>query len=443
MGIADRETFFTIRTGQQGFTDQLMQFNAFYKLGLSLGYRYVFTPFFSRRSLPRAGEEQDQSAALHDERRVSDTPSKKQSDIYDFLGFNQLFQSERFQLPGSGYPQVEVELSDRILAEHGASSLEALKAYVAARVRSGTEAVDTGDERVLVILRLERKPPPQGKGKRKFFSLIHEGVPAFPDGLDLRKQYFCTRRSEEIPRAFESGKLKILLHMRQGDTSVVETPWGTLIPVDSRRPDFMTEQDGYAVVKAAFSNNAVDSLFTPADYFHFAQRLLSNIDTSNLSMLSFSDGFQRAFDVIEHQVDRLNLSSGKLQSLRDARPGYDAKQFSLFGDIANNTCVIGETQAKLHQLIHAALTADLVIVAAQQRMLLKLIASYGGGPAPIVIVLYRNQVPDNSDVIRHHRQRFLYINVDNPDLTKAVELINPLLSRQVPVEDGNDGLRDA
>ncbi len=438
MGTADPKVLFTIHTGQQGFTDQLMQFNAFYKLGLALGYRYVFTPFVSRRSLPRTSDEPAGSPSLARGSRVSDAGTTGSSDIYDFLGFNQLFQGKRFQLPDTARLELELELSDRILAEQGLRDLEDLKTYIAARVRREMESGDMGDDELLVILRLDRRPPPVGKGKRQFFALIHEGVPAFPDGLDLREQYFSARRSDAVPSPFAPGRLKVLLHMRQGDTSVVETPWGTFIPVDNRRPDFMTEQHDFEAVRAAFSNNAVDSLFTPADYFDFAQRLLSNFDASRISMMSFSDGFQRAFDVIEHQVDRLELSAAKLQSLRESRLGYDARQFSMFDDMANNTSVIGETRATLHQLIHATLTADLVIVAAQQRMLLKLIASYGGTAAPMALVLYRNQVPDNSDVILSHRQRFLYVDIDSPELTEAVGRINSLLVQPLPDEGGKD-----
>ena len=45
-----KTTYFTIEPTESGFTDQLMQFNAFYKLGLHLGLPYVHTPFVSIRS---------------------------------------------------------------------------------------------------------------------------------------------------------------------------------------------------------------------------------------------------------------------------------------------------------------------------------------------------------------------------------------------------------
>ena len=46
------KTAFTIEPTDPaaGFTDQLMQFGAFYKLGLHLGYEYLHTAFISRRS---------------------------------------------------------------------------------------------------------------------------------------------------------------------------------------------------------------------------------------------------------------------------------------------------------------------------------------------------------------------------------------------------------
>jgi hypothetical protein len=86
----------------------------------------------------------------------------------------------------------------------------------------------------------------------------------------------------------------------------------------------------------------------------------------------------------------------------------------------------------LRQLVHSALTADLIIVAAQQRMLPKLVASYCHAGAPLVIVLYRNRIPDNSDVVNRHEQRFLYVNIESPDLDRVVARIEQAVAERMP-----------
>ena len=50
--VSKEPVYFTCKVGG-GFTSQLIEFLTFYKLGRSLGYRYVHTPFANKRSSPR------------------------------------------------------------------------------------------------------------------------------------------------------------------------------------------------------------------------------------------------------------------------------------------------------------------------------------------------------------------------------------------------------
>jgi hypothetical protein len=339
--------YFTIHTQHQGFTDQLMQFNAFYKLGLALGYRYVFTPFNSRRSLPTGTALTTIAGSGSGAGQALDKAGSGPDDIYDFLGFNQHFGSGEYCLPGEAARTVEVELSDAILAENAIASFDDLKQHVnkcvndAACDRQPAAVRQTDD--LLVVLRLDRRPPPAGKGKRQFFSLIHKEVPDFQDGLDLRALYFDARKADPEPSLFSGDGLRVLLHIRQGDTGVVETPWGTFLPVDSRRPDFLVEHRSYDAISSTFSNNALDSIFDPVDYCNFLRNLLSRLHGTSCSILGFSDGYQRAFNIIRHHADRLAVTPEQWGALMHARDSYDSRKFRVFKEIENCRCIVGET----------------------------------------------------------------------------------------------------
>lgn len=418
--ILHKKIYFTIHTGNQGFTDQMMQFSAFYKLGLALGYHYIYTPFISVRSMPliktidriKTSRFQDSSDPIHD-----------QVDIYDFLGFNQYFDVKEFHLENEKVEDLEIELSDSILDENHIFSFSELKSHIRDYVAKNKKTKNN----LRIIFRLERKKPPEGKGKREFFSLIHTDVPAFKDELDFHSMYFKTRKNDPIPSQFEDDKIKILVHIRQGDTSFIETSWNTFIPVDSRRPDFLTEQVNYEQMKSSYSNNFVDSLFQPAEYYGFLKKLLSYFEDHVFSTLSFSDGYHRAFGIIEKNINRLQLSSEKKESLSRIKDSYDETKFRIFKNIKGSKCIIGETQENLHTLIHSTLIADIIIVAAQQRMLPKLAANFCKSNTPFIIVLYRNKIPDYSDVIQNDDDRYIYTDIDNPDFKKIVDRIDQLI----------------
>lgn len=396
------EVYFTIHTGGQGFTDQMMQFSAFYKLGLSLNYHYIFSPFVSSRSMPVG----------------VNNPETKPADVYDFLGFNQYFNTRQHQLADNQYESLEVELSDNIVEQNRIFSIAHLKMYVARYVAENRE----GRGQLLVIFRLERRKPKPGKGKRQFFSLIHSAIPCFQDGTSLRNIYDECRQSNPLPALFEGNKLKILVHIRQGDTASIETPWHSFIPVDVRRADYLTEQTDYAAMNDSFSNNFVDSLFQPEEYFDFLIHLSKSLEETP-SVLTFSDGYQRAFRIIEDDIGRLGLSPEKRKSLLMAQASYDDSKFKDFYELEYSRNFIGETDESLHQLIDSALRADVLIVAAQQRMLPKLAANYCSKESPLIIVLYRNSAPDYSDLIENDGDRYIYTDIDRPDYAAIAEKI--------------------
>ncbi|MEM0952913.1 MAG: hypothetical protein AAGI24_02130 [Pseudomonadota bacterium] len=407
--------FFTIKTQTQGFTDQLMQFSAFYKLGRSLGFTFIYSPLISHRSRPLVGRAQN---------NTRDVAHHDHEDIFTFLGFNEHFENQMYSADDELLQSIEIELSDSILQAEHIEDYSGLKSYVKQKVLDSSR---DHDRYPLVILRLERKVPPLGKGKRAFFSIIHNAVTTLPDELNFRSLYDRRRQDHHVDSAFpDDGRIKLLLHIRQGDTSFIQTPWDTYIPVDGRRPDYLIEQSDYSVLKTAFSNNFVDSIFDPEDYVEFVQRLLARFEHTAFSVRTFSDGYQRAFAILKENIAKLQISSKGKAELLACEHEYDRKKFMILDEIADSRSQIGESLTNLHCLIQSALEADILLVAAQQRMLPKLVSLYCNEKHPVVIVLYRMQPPNYGDLIKNHTQRFVYTNIDDPDFERIGEALTRL-----------------
>lgn len=393
--------FFSIQTGQQGFTDQMMQLSAFYKLGRACGFPFYFIPFESNRSLPLVADLE-----------CDETLSSYQS-VYDFLGVNTFFNAQENAM-FSEKNTFEVNLSDAIVKREGISNFELLVKYVQGKVAERVSS-DKKNGPWLAILRMDRAKPEPGKGKRQFFSIIHKSTKADKFSIDFRSLYDSERLNKPVKSIFKQGHSKVLIHIRQGDTSVLKTPWNTFIPVDGRRPDFLQEASTLEEVRNRYHDKFVDSIFTSSDYYQFLKGFQSHCISSPLSVGVFSDGYRRAVDRVVLSAREMSLSNEQIQELKEQRDTVDSEAFSEFLEDKDISCHIGESALSLYQLIDSALNADVIVTSAQQRMLPKLIANYAPKEGAAVIVLYRNEEPDYSDVIASHKMRFIYVNIDAPD----------------------------
>ena len=369
---------FTIEPTYSGFSDQLMQFNAFYKLGLHLGYRYRHTPFVSERS---AGRDISLAGAA--------------TDIHDFIGINRYFSA-----PGEPGETLTIDLSDQRLAEWQVDSLDALAERIDAIVKAAPGAS-------LVRFQLD--------GERKnLFGLIQEAIPEFQDGLDLPGIYADARTRSPCASMHRKGALKLLVHVRQGDTSVLQTPWGSVMPIWGARADRFHEYPSFADIPSARLQ------FQVPEYRRFLDALLDRLGRPDASILLFSDGSARAFTQVENNLAKLAWSSEQIQQFRESRANYDTRQFACFAEPGDVQLHVGEDPATLPQLVDVALGSDIVIASSQQRMIPKLVANLGRKDSPKVIVLYKQERPDNCDIVHADHERFIYVDIANPDFDEVL-----------------------
>ena len=350
---------FTVLTSDtpSGFTDQLFQFNTFYKLGLSLGYKYLHTEFESPRSAP---------------------------GIYDFLGFNEYFRDANLLCDTSRFDRVFlIDLDDDLIRVAGIQSFESLKNHVVSRVGQASSS-----NHKLVQFRLA--------GKRGFFDLINNHIARLQDGLSLRDIYLDARIKDPCRPVFAPGKIRVLVHIRQGDTAIIATPWGTHIPVTRHIYPELREFNSLEDIGHASNSVGVN------DFYRATSTLLSLFGEDSLSVIVSSDGFSRAFERIFREGEECGISAEQLSSLRQVEQEYQALYLK-FNSLVDVECIVGETEDNLYRFIHASLFADIIVIGTQQRMMQKLLLSFHN-PAnhPVIIMLNNRSVPEHSRQVSFH-----------------------------------------
>ena len=321
-----------------GFTDQLVQFTNLLRLGRSLGWSYFHAPFACIRS---------------------------SSTVYEFLGFDRYLRSvypsaEDSRGNSVTSPLQEIELSDAALERDGVKSLAGLQGHLRNRAQSLFGSSVGPDQTVVLCL--------ARRSSRQFFAWIHAGIPALPDNLNLREG--IRRFGDFTPgdSDFDERPLRILIHMRLGDTAYLPTPWGTFIhlaiqPGGRRRPvQTAAREQGRSI--------------EPHQYLRFVQALLDAIPTGTASTLVFSDGYRRILEAALRHAPELGLTDAQCDALQQSEAGLDCEPFGGFEPAGTAAPLVGESDTRLRALVKAAFAADLVVVGRAQRMLPKLLSLF-------------------------------------------------------------------
>ena len=143
-------------------------------------------------------------------------------------------------------------------------------------------------------------------------------------------------------------------------------------------------------------------------------------------MLLFSDGWRRAHNIVYNNVERMGWSAAKFDDLKASEADYDRHQFQDFSKFKDVLLHIGEEPEMLLDLIHSAVESDIIVCTSQQAMMPKLVASLCGKKSPIVIIIYKNKIPDDSSIIVDYRKRFIYVDLLSPDFPSWIKNIDCL-----------------
>jgi hypothetical protein len=415
--VARNNLYFSVVPSKAaGLADQLSQFRLFHKLGRSLGYTYWHRPFFSRRTTLAAHRNAQALPPSYPKLRrllgLQNRPSKPSVpalDVYDFIGFNDYFLARNEQR-GMGEPKViDMKLGDDLLKRLDITDLAGLQDFVQRRVAE----TDARPRATLVEFGL--------LGTRAFFQLVNAEIPDDPTDFDLRAIYLEKRATHPWPSLFPGDAVRTLVHVRQGDTAALETPWHTVMSLWPQEYQY-TE---YALFDDIPAQNRV---LRVEDFHEFFRKFVASIDEP-LSTLLFSDGFKGSLRKLNRQRDKHGLTPKQLRALNKAVGSFDNTKFRPFKELDDCDLFIGEEPKKLCHLIHSFLEADLVITGPQGHMIPLLIRYYCNVEnMPIVLVLSRsNEVMSKAFGRLNKTGKVVFVNISQPDYDGLAARVSELL----------------
>ena len=393
-----------------GFTGQLLFLDRMLRLGKVLQYQYLHTTL----SAPRSS-----------------------NAIYEFLGVNQHFDA----VVPKNYQEIYLVVPiiwNQFLYDKVDASSEEMKTFVQDHVATYVQRTDQSrpilvifclrnvkqavflasnpiwrwlakSERVIdghiwsLLRRInDRLNHELSLSVSESFELLEEVVSELaPDSsIDFRQIYETIDAGRSKRQLYESGQLNVLVHIRQGDTAVVETPWGTFLPVAR----FVEQRARMAFAERKSLDEIGRRYVAPADFFNFLKSFTLDFEKHALSIVVASDGFKRAFQLLLDNRHWYGFSAEQYAQLKLQAHTYDEQQFAKFEQLPLCEMLIGETDETLFCLVDAALKADIIVIGSQQRMLPKLLSLYAKqGNRPIFVLLH------NEDELKvEYYQSFLH-----------------------------------
>jgi len=379
-----------------GFTDQILLFGMLYKLGAYLKLKYHFTPLQPRANLLKSG--------LVPVFESGEPVAEGYRSIFEFLGVDWYFSQNHSCDSIDEFETIEFNFDQVTFDENGIDDLYDLIDHLCKLIMN-TRPAGEAPLHIRFVLR-------QQIGALTWLHALPNTLLDF----DFAEIYRSFRQQNAIPDVFENDKPKVLLHIRQGDTAVIETPWNTFIQIWPKGRDNFVERQTFAEVND-------HQRISVADFEKFYSDLHSGLKDIDLSTLVHSDGFARAFFQLEKNIDRMNYNEEQVVAMTKHAASYNEMAFEVFRQHAEVKLFVGEELSLLFELMHAFYTADIVIIGTQQRMLAKQYAySYSNGTGPLMITLYRQQRPYyNYFGNRSLLANCLYVDMDDYCISKVIE----------------------
>ncbi len=379
--------YFTTDLVKTGFTDQMVGFDFLYKLGRGLGLKYYHTPLSAHRS---------SDPFLHDPiTQNQQEESKEFKDIFDFVGVNECLGK---QSAGVLKPRKEIYLNLNITL-YGSEGIDSYEALIQKMKEILYPFLSTNRT---IILCLFAEP----KTYFEYYRYLYDRKEHEIDYFNCFKNLGSRWKSE-----FDTDSTNMLVHIRQGDTGTVETPWNTFIPVwyeiDGKFTQFKNDEDIPG-----------DKRIAPNIFYQFVKELQKALAIKELSTAVFSDGYKKTFRWIYKYSREKDISSEEIEKLKELEPNYDDLQFGSFSDLQNTHTIIGEEVEKLYSLVQSFFDADIIVTGTQAVMMPKFLATYGKkDQMPFLIVLYHSEKPYLDFLGLKESDPFLMlVDIDNYDI---------------------------
>ncbi len=429
-----KKIYFTVASNSgAGVGDQLTSFSKLYELGLLWGYPYLHTPLRAPRSMEilpvglpwpwgglytRAWRFWQRHLATHSHR-----------NIYHFLGLNQHLEQRAGQRPRiERLRAITLVLSAPMLENNNISTIEELRHYAENHIAIKSGSANRRD--VLLRLRMD--------GSILCLANLLKSAPYSIDKPDFRAIYFEQRGKHPHRSKFPRGKLKMLVHIRLGDTAAIKTPWNTWLYYGRKTSHRWME---------CRDQNGFEQL-TVTDFHNFVQQLLVRFSDDTFAVQFSSDGFDRAFSSLDYVV-RTNrfpqVTAEKMSILNQHRSRFK-REFKRLKSVKNSVSVIGETPPNLLHLVHSILTADLIIAAfpAQHHTVTNFIATHtscDNAPPLILLCKPHAQAKLRDYLLAKPRQseKIIPVNIAAPEVDEIITRLGKLFPTLQPRAMRADG----
>lgn len=398
--------FFTNSIFRNGFTDQLFAMKFFRRLGDSINMNYHFVQMKSKRSHQESMLKYSATVLKGKKNKVNIagyTNQESYSDIYDFLGVNEYLKNSVNKQPGNNCHEItfnldEIELSNRMIR-----SWDFFTSEIKFRLDS---MIDYSRDNMINL-----------KGLDTVFKLFRLSETSNTPEIPFRKIYDLNRVLKPRENLHKTTGIKLLVHIRQGDTAILKTPWDTYIQSWYKAKDRFIEHATFETADT-FENIPV------SQFYRFLKDFFDVYESFKFSTLVFSDGFSRAFHEI-YRVNKFLYTKEKMHKLIENEKNYNNIEFNDFITWQEVTTVIGEENEKLYDFIHSFMVSDIVVTGTQQKMIPKLIRLFcTPDNMPFMITLYREKEPfvDYLGIESEHKFR-LNVNIDNYDMNEIKNVI--------------------
>jgi hypothetical protein len=309
--------FTVIPRPEVGFTDQLMQLSLFGRLGHALGLAFRYTPVVNERT---------------------------HESVWQDFGIAQAF-AERTLDPAA--PLTDVPVSDKYLKRRAIRDADDLLA----KLRADIADVPAGR---VIAFRIDG-------ARRGLTRLVVKRPDLFPwpEAPEIRQAIQTAVPDTPFPH---DARPKIAVHVRRGDVTVINAPWGT----------------GYKIrpVERFIVSPEPLGAYHLRDFYTALKRLQEAAGPNAASAL-FSDGCGRARSILESRPDaELGVDANRRRALMDYCE-FEDLAFDAFRTLPATDVDVGESLSGFRRLVRALMDADIVLYSNAQRLAPKLIGAIG------------------------------------------------------------------
>ncbi|MCC5907075.1 MAG: hypothetical protein JJU13_12755 [Balneolaceae bacterium] len=402
----DGKVYYTISMEEYGFTHILIRANFFLSLAEKMKMKYVYTPLKTNRKTEyKISEPEEVGVGNIDLKSRAD--QYNYNDIYDFTGVDDFLKDEGHEVSSEKFNKIELNPDEIEFSKSLGRSFDKLLTDIKSRL---SVHLDPDKDNLVTI----------DNYTYVFRFYETDQIQRIRDGF-FRRLYDQSREKNPWPSLFKDSKIKLLVHIRQGDTATIQTPWGCFIPTwyrhGEQRFKELKELNGY-------HSKIVIGV---KEFYSFLRKLFNQLNEDRFSPIVFSDGFDRAFDEILNK--KTDLDKKKRLALKQCKKNYNKEQFNDFYNWQQVKTVIGEEKEKFYSMIHSFLKSDIVITGTQQTMIPKLLSLYCNPEnMPILIILHKIE-PHSYEYlgIDQDYKKLVYVDLNNYDIKKVAAKLEEFL----------------